>query len=523
MKTILTLIAGFFISIQLSAQCTAYLNLSGFNSTIMAEFIGFGALSPQYIIDWGDGSVDTSTTPLFEHVYSSEGQYVILYSYEDLSNPDCSFYSYDSIIITGGSCTLGFNTQTAGLAAEVQAFSLNTALPIYTINWGDGSPVEVTNSALHAYAAPGIYEVCVTLVDADPALPCEITQCQDVEVYADGNSCIVEPVITVNDFLATLTIAGTGSADADYFIDWGDGNYSDSPDLTHTYANPGTYQVCLYYGIDDDPNCQSSSCITILVDPLANCYFDFIATANGLNVELQVLAAGAENPSFYFDWGDGTFGDAELPPTHTYDGPGSYQICGLYSDANNPAGCQLNTCINVTLSDNSGGCNVELTVTQLGDVVTVTSSGTGAANPVYSIDWGDNSAQTFSSTGSHTYASEGAFQVCVSYSDLNNPSCSATSCETVVIANIQEVALQEPRIWPNPMVDLVQIELPFYSAAKGEINLRDATGRMVLSKSISQITPTNRVFTWDVQHLTHGMYTIEIITEYGVASRRVMK
>ncbi|MFM7725919.1 MAG: T9SS type A sorting domain-containing protein, partial [Flavobacteriales bacterium] len=98
-----------------------------------------------------------------------------------------------------------------------------------------------------------------------------------------------------------------------------------------------------------------------------------------------------------------------------------------------------------------------------------------------------------------------------------------TSCETVVIANIKEVALQEPRIWPNPMIDLVQIELPFYSAAKGEINLRDATGRMVLSKSISEITPTNRVFTWDVQQLTHGMYTIEIITEYGVASRRVMK
>jgi PKD repeat protein len=523
MKTILSLFACLFISAQLSAQCTAYLNLSGFNSTIMAEFIGFGAISPQYIIDWGDGSVDTSTTPLFEHVYSSEGQYVILYSYEDLANPECSFYSYDSIIITGGSCTLGFNAQTAGLAAEVQAFSLNTSLPIYSIDWGDGSPVDVTNSALHAYAAPGVYQVCVTLIDADPALPCELTECQDVEVFADGNDCMVEPIVTIDNFLATVAISGTGSADADYFIDWGDGNYDESPDLTHTYANPGTYQVCLYYGNDGDPNCQSSTCTQVLVDPLANCYFDFIATVSGLDVELQVLAAGAENPSFYFEWGDGTFGNSELPPTHTYDAAGTYQICGLYSDANNPAGCQLNTCVTVAITDNSGGCSVVLTVTQSGDAVLVSASGTGAVNPVYSIDWGDNSAQTFSSTGSHTYTSGGAFQVCVNYSDLNDPACSATTCETVVVANVHEVALTEPRIWPNPMGDLVWIELPFYSAAKGEINLRDATGRMVLSKSISEITPANRVFSWDVQQLPHGMYTMEIITEYGVASRRLMK
>ncbi len=512
------------VVMQVNAQCTAYLNLGGFNSTITAEFIGFGAISPQYIIDWGDGSVDTSSTPLFEHVYISEGQYVILYSYVDLENPDCSFFSYDSVIITGGSCTLGFNVHAAGLAAEVQAYSLNTSLPIYTIDWGDGSPTQVANSALHAYAVPGIYTICVSLYDADPASPCDLFQCQEVEVFADGIGCVVQPEVTLNNFSAILSIVGNGSNDADYYIDWGDGNYDDNPTLSHTYANPGNYQVCLYYGIEGDANCQSTACTEVVVDPLGDCYFDYVATIDGLNVELQVLAAGADSPSYFFDWGDGTFGESTLPPTHTYDVSGTYQICGLYSDANNPAGCQLNTCIEVTLIDNSGGCTVELTVSQAGDVVLATASGAGAINPVYSIDWGDGSPQTFSSTGSHTYAADGAFQLCVSYSDLDDPACSATTCETVVIASVGEITPHtEPRFWPNPMNETLWIEFPTNCTGNAEVRLLDATGRVIISQRYSQLTQSSRVVACDVQHITSGMYTLEVVSENGRTSSRLIK
>lgn len=400
MKNVLILALLLLLFASAQSQCDAYLNIGGIGSTVTAEFVASGATNAQYIIDWGDGSIDTSSTPFIEHTYLTDGQFVLFYTYLDLNNPNCSFSSYDSVIITGGNCSMDFTVQSISSAVVVNAFSNNTSIPIYTIDWGDGSPVVVASEALHEYASPGNYLICVQMYDADPTLPCELYQCQNVEITGPGSACNVDLQIDVDVQSATALISGNTVANASYFIDWGDGTFDQSPTLTHTYILPGIYQACVYYGVDGNSDCQSTACAEVTIDPkLSDCFFDFVPTANDLQVELSILAAGAVDPEFYFDWGDGSEGTYDVPAIHSYAVAGTYLICASYIDLTNPIGCQINVCASITVSETSGGCDVTLEVTQSGNEVLVTASGSGAVEPTYFIEWGDGSLPLLSSTG----------------------------------------------------------------------------------------------------------------------------
>ena len=92
MKTIFTFLLLFTLVTSGFSQCEAYLNFGGIGSDLTIEFVASGASNPQYILDWGDGTVDTSSTPFLQHSYSSDGQFVLFYTYQDLDNPNC-FYS----------------------------------------------------------------------------------------------------------------------------------------------------------------------------------------------------------------------------------------------------------------------------------------------------------------------------------------------------------------------------------------------------------------------------------------------
>lgn len=519
----ISIVLLFLFCEELQAQCTAYLNLGGFSSTLTAEFIAEGAVNPQYIMDWGDGTIDTSYTPYLEHQYASEGFYVLTYTYQDLDTPGCTYTSFDSVIITGGACSLNFNVQTYSLAALVQAFSFNTSLPIYSIDWGDGSPVETAQTGLHAYALPGVYEICVGMYDADPTLPCELNQCQQVEITGDGSSCPVDFQVVTNDLDATASVVAGGGTNAGYFIDWGDSNFDVSPVTEHTYANPGTYQACVYYGLANTADCQSSACVEVVVDPLGDCYFNFVASINGLSVDLDVLAAGADSPLYYFEWGDGTTDEGTQPPSHTYSGAGTYEICGSYSDENNPEGCQLTDCISVTINESSGGCSVDLTVTQTGSDVSIVALGEGAVEPTYFVEWGDGSLPLLASEGLHTYENAGAFEICVTYSDATNEACSATTCETVVVTNVAELASSGAFVvWPNPVKDVMTLELSPAVVHPAYVRIYDATGRFMYNEKII-FNREGRRFALDVASLPSGFYVVSLVTEQGTFEVRVVK
>lgn len=525
MKTFISFSLALFFSWSLSAQCEAYLNLGGSGSNLTVDFVASGAVNPQYIIDWGDGSADTSSTPFLEHNYASDGQFVLLYTYQDLDNPGCYFTSYDSVILTGGSCSMSFSIQTIALVAALEAFSSNTSIPIYTIDWGDGSPAQVADAGLHEYATPGNYFVCVQMYDADPTLPCELYQCQNIEITGEGSDCAVQVQAEIEAETATLIITGNGGANAEYLIDWGDGSFDANPVVQHIYPIPNLYEVCVYYGLEANSACQTSACTEVNIDPFTgDCYFDFVPLVTELGVEIQVLAAGATEPEYFFDWGDGSSGDYGVPAAHQYSGAGEYLICGTYTDLSNPIACQINVCQSVTLSSSSGGCDVVLTVTQNGNEVLVVAEGTGAVEPTYFVEWGDNELPLLAASGTHTYEAAGAFEVCATYSDLLNAGCSATACETIVITNAEELnAFSQLNAWPNPVVDVLWIEFAMRKASEIQFVLYDAAGRVLLELDKQHASLNSQMAQLDFRNIPAGMYLLDCLTPQGKLTLRVIK
>ena len=527
MKAILsTLILGLLVKLGYS-QCTASLNIVGSGSYVTIEFIAEGAVTPEYFIDWGDGTSDTLTTPFFEHEYASDGTYFIFYSYEDLSNPNCFFNSYESLIITGGSCSLSFELETVELVATVQATSDNASVPSYTIDWGDGSPVEIGESLLHEYAQPGYYLVCVTMTDLDPALPCSITDCREVEVVGEGNACPVTLDVALFVQTAYISVNGNGGADAEYIIDWGDGTFDVNPVTEHTYDVPALYTACVYYGVPGNAACQSSDCAEVNIDPFSgDCFFDFIPIISDSEVELQVFSGGATDPEYFVDWGDGTSGYYELPLSHIYAESGTYQINATYTDLNNIIGCQLNTTASVTVTSVSGGCELEWTVTQSGNTVNVDASGVGAVEPTYSVDWGDGSAPLLTNSGSYSYQNIGVYQLCILYEDASDPACSSTLCEDIVISSVavEELdAISNLRVWPNPFNDFVTVEVATPLSQELTVRLLDATGRPLMAFSPLRTTGNMQQLTLDLNSIPRGVYLLECSMHNGNRVVRLVK
>lgn len=80
-------------------------------------------------------------------------------------------------------------------------------------------------------------------------------------------------------------------------------------------------------------------------------------------------------------------------------------------------------------------CSVTATMSQNGNVISVSSNGTGATDPVYVIEWGDGT-NSFSQQADHTYEADGVYQVCVSYLDQANPfGCNDQECQLFVVGS----------------------------------------------------------------------------------------
>lgn len=82
----------------------------------------------------------------------------------------------------------------------------------------------------------------------------------------------------------------------------------------------------------------------------------------------------------------------------------------------------------------SVNCSVQPSLTQMENTVTVSINGTGATNPLYSIDWGDGSDASNMPVVSHTYTEPGTYEICVTYIDQGNPmGCFVHNCDLSVV------------------------------------------------------------------------------------------
>ncbi len=208
--------------------------------------------------------------------------------------------------------------------------------------------------------------------------------------------------------------------------DFGDGSGSAVQNPVHTYANPGTYTVCLTIGAANA--CVSTYCLTVVAGfnpPL--CQANFFAYNSTPGYTYSFIDQSIGNiTNWFWSFGDGTSGTGQYP-THTYNAMGYYQVCLTITGPN----CQSTYCDYVMVGG-SQFCQADFYYYPDSNMVgnTLQFVDVSIGTPPYGCLWdfGDGTTSTLQNPV-HTYAQAGYYYVCLTITDTN---CTSTSCDTVV-------------------------------------------------------------------------------------------
>ncbi|MCB0585750.1 MAG: PKD domain-containing protein, partial [Phaeodactylibacter sp.] len=185
----------------------------------------------QWLWSFGDNSNSTEQNP--QHTYSAPGNYVICLVTTSVCGTDqgCRQVSISCIApqasfsFTADGLSLSFSDQSAN----------NPDGWLWT--FGDGAS-STQASPQHNYTSPGSYQVCLQASSI-----CGMTEiCQTLEV-----SCAApQPAFSFQADELSLAFTDQSANNPDGWLwTFGDGSSSTQANPQHTYAGPGSYQVCL--------------------------------------------------------------------------------------------------------------------------------------------------------------------------------------------------------------------------------------------------------------------------------------
>jgi len=362
-----------------------------------------------------------------------------------------------------------------------------------------------------SYTTPGFNGLAagaytVSIMDANGCtaqdtltISCPPAGCQASFTYTQNGTTV--------DFINTST--SDSSTASQWLWSFGDGNTSPNNDPTHTYAQPGTYTVCLtIVDWNCNPNPTMFYCDTIVVTGGNPCNLNVFITgwdadcSSGLPYGgANATVSGSSAPYTYL-WSNGNTGPTMVAL------PGTYTL--IVFDA---TGC-LDTGT-VTISDATtislqAGLSDETYCGANDGSITISATG-GTPNYQYSID-----CATFSSNNTFTGLSAGTYTVCV----RDTFGCQGTDSITIacpgttgIKSNTAEHGLSL-NLYPNPITSslVVETEEPL------KINLYSIHGKLLVD---IEITAT---YTLNTSGLSRGIYLLKATDEQGrVYSQKIIK
>lgn len=411
-------------------------NLVAFTNTAT----GPGAIT-NYAWNFGDGNQSNLANPT--HTYATTGWYYVcltIYGIDNGITYTCNWCDSIYVQVPGGNPCNGVNYTSTQVGNQV---SFSPSLPVgYVVNtyywtFGDGGTSNVANPT-HTYANNGSYTACMVVSGTTPNNGFfQCTWCDSILIGMNV-PCNASFISTTSGNTVTLTNTATGPGMiTGYAWTFGDGGTSTAPNPTHTYANNGSYNVCLTItGIDNNITYTCTWCDSVTVgnniNPCNN--ISYMTTQIGNAVTFNALVpVGFVPTTYYWTFGDGGTSNVAIP-THTYLNNGWYNACLVISGIYNNTMITCTWCDSLYVGNNIQPCAATFTTSISGNTATFTNTATGPGMITgYAWTFGDGGTST-SPNPSHTYANNGWYNVCLTITGIDNGATySCTWCDSINI------------------------------------------------------------------------------------------
>ena len=420
---------------------------------------------------FGDGTSSNQVNPV--HAYTTTGTFTVCLRVIK-RNPNGTLTNCESekcypiiVNIPTPPCTLVANytwyRDSLPTVALYTYHFTNTSTPLAatdSIRWsfGDGTFSNQVNPN-HTYAQPGTYTVCLRIIkrNANGTLTnCIKEKCYSIVIAPFVNPCTLVanytwyrdslPTVALYTYHFTNTSTPLAATDS---IRWsfGDGTFSNQVNPNHTYAQPGTYTVCLRIikrnANGTLTNCIKEKCYSIVIAPFINpCtlvanytwYRDSLpnVAANTIHF-INTSAPVASTDSIRWTFGDGTF-SSQLNPTHVYAQAGTYIVClRIIKRSANGAltNCIKEKCYTIVITQS---CNIAANYTWQADVsnykkINFTNTTIAPASATALWNFGDGTTGT-TWNASHIYAQAGTYYICLR---VQNGNCISYKCDSITI------------------------------------------------------------------------------------------
>jgi PKD repeat protein len=405
-------------NITISTACSVHAVWQSYSIGDTAHFFaGSNSGTITYTWSFGDGLTGTGSTPL--HTYSHPGTYhVCLYAASSLG---CRDSFCNSITVTNGcrvsaAWTYSIHGDTVFLHSSDTSSANNHYWNFGTPNYSSGT------SVTHVFNGPGVYQICLHVYT--PGTTCSDSSCNTITIT---NSCLANAAWT---YTASGNVVNYHAADTNssVYLDWnyGDGSYGFGQNTSHTYAQPGTYHVCLY--AYTGTNCIDSFCNTVTVGSGCHVSATWTYTVHGDTVFLHTADTLSANHHYWiFDGNTSTYASG-TSVTHVFNSLGSHHVClYVYTPGTN---CADSSCNNITITN---PCNVHAIWQSYvtGDSAHFFAGGNTGATVYYNWSFGDGHTGT-GANPVHAYTQAGTYHVCL-YA-YNSTNCIDSFCNTITIA-----------------------------------------------------------------------------------------
>ena len=272
-----------------------------------------------WTIDYGDGTIVTSATPVFSHVYATTDTFVVKYSITD--NAGCKDTYTDAIIITKITVDFGLSDSISCRQSLINFINTSTAGSVtYLWNFGDGTTSNLRNP-WHIYTTGGYYNISLKIKDKNG--------CVD-SLNKDSLLHIInaKAAFDVSDSILACPPAQVSFTNNSTFFttfnwDFGDGSTSTILNPTHFFLNGGTYNVKL--NVNGYGSCKDSAVKKIKVTgPRGIISYSPLGLCVPGTVTFSGFATNVTG-NFIWDFGDGTTViSSGSATTHTYTTVGHY-------------------------------------------------------------------------------------------------------------------------------------------------------------------------------------------------------